>query len=137
MEENGEKVRMFLGNYSAQINDGSRLSLPKKIREQIVGIEIIVAKGFDGCIFGYQKSTWEEMAKEELIKPVSTLEGRKIRRQLFEAAESVGIDDQGRVVLSQNLKKYADLGKSVTVIGAGDHFEIWDKNKWEEYSKQL
>lgn len=128
---------MILGEYSATLSDQSRISLPKKIREQISGTEIVLSKGFDGCIFGYQKSIWEEVVSEELHKPVTSEEGRKIRRQMFAAAEIISFDDQGRFVLSSALKNYAFLKRDIVVIGAGDHFEVWDKNKWKDYSKGL
>jgi MraZ protein len=128
---------MFLGQYSAQLSVGSRVSLPKKIREQITGSEIVLSKGFDGCIFGFNKNTWESVSEEELITPITSSEGRKIRRQLFAAAEVVVQDEQGRCVISQSLREYAHLSKSISIIGAGDHFELWDYDTWEKYSKSL
>lgn len=128
---------MILGEYNATLGDQSRISLPKKIREQISGTEIVLSKGFDGCIFGYQKSIWEKVVAVELQKPVTSEEGRKIRRQMFAAAEIIIFDDQGRFVLPTALKKYAVLKREIVVIGAGDHFEVWDKSKWQDYSKGL
>lgn len=128
---------MILGEYKAILTDGSRLSLPKKIREQISGTELVLSKGFDGCIFGYQKDVWERISETELVKPITTDEGRKIRRQLFAAAEIIAFDEQGRFVLPANLKTYANVAREVVLIGAGDHFEIWDKKSWEQYLKNL
>ncbi len=128
---------MILGEFSATLTDQFRISLPKKIREQISGIELVLSKGFDGCIFGYQKDIWEKVSEDELNKPVTTEDGRKIRRQLFAAAEVVMFDEQGRFVLSQTLRKYARLEREIVLIGAGDHFEIWEKNIWAEYLKKL
>ena len=128
---------MILGEFSATLTDQFRISLPKKIREQISGIELVLSKVFDGCIFGYQKDIWEKVSEDELNKPVTTEDGRKIRRQLFAAAEVVMFDEQGRFVLSQTLRKYARLEREIVLIGAGDHFEIWEKNIWAEYLKKL
>ena len=128
---------MIVGDFAATLGDQSRIALPKKIREQVTGIELVLAKGFEGCIFGFQKSVWEEIAKQELLKPVSTEEGRRIRRQMFAAAEIIAFDEQGRYVLPKTLKEYAHLTRDVVIIGAGDHFEIWDKTRWQEYVKTL
>ena len=128
---------MIVGDFAATLGDQSRIALPKKIREQVLGTELVLAKGFEGCIFGFQKSVWEEIAKQELLKPVSTEEGRRIRRQMFAAAEIIAFDEQGRYVLPKTLKEYAHLTRDVVIIGAGDHFEIWDKTRWQEYVKTL
>ena len=83
---------MFLGEYQHNLTKGNRLALPSKIRSAIAGSEIVLAKGFEACILGYQKEAWEEMSKTELAKPLSEEEARKIRRQLFPGATLLEIE---------------------------------------------
>jgi MraZ protein len=128
---------MFLGEYKHNLTKGNRLALPSKIRAVIKGEEVVLAKGFEHCILGYEKSSWEKMAETELIKPVSEKEARKIRRQLFSGASLLEIDPQGRLVLPKNLLDYAEAGNEVLVIGAGDHFEIWTVANWKKYLSQI
>ena len=40
-------MKMFLGEYQPNLTDGSRLALPKKLREQILGDEIVLSRGFE------------------------------------------------------------------------------------------
>lgn len=127
---------MLLGEYKPSFTGKNRLALPKKLREQITGNEIILTKGFEKCIFGFDKKVWEETAKLELQKPISSVEGREIRRQMFAGAESVEFDDQGRFVIPETLIKYSGIGEEITIIGAGDHFEIWSSKEWTNYTKQ-
>lgn len=124
---------MFLGEYKHNLTKGNRLALPSKIRSEIKAEEIVLARGFEECILGYQKTTWEEISKTELAKPVSEEEARRIRRQLFPGAVLVEIDQQGRVVIPKNLLGYAKIKTEVVVIGAGDHFEIWEESSWQKY----
>ena len=42
------------------------------------------------------------------------------------------VDGQGRILLPQNLREYAGLEKSVTVVGCNNHAELWDSAKWNE-----
>lgn len=127
---------MFLGEYKHNLTKGNRLALPSKIRSEIEGKEIVLARGFEECILGYQKSTWEEMSKAELAKPVSEVEARQIRRQLFPGAILIEIDQQGRVVIPKNLLAYAKVKAKVVVIGAGDHFEVWEETNWQDYKEK-
>ena len=124
---------MFLGEYKHNLTKGNRLALPSKIRGEIAANEIILARGFETCILAYQKTTWEEISKAELAKPVSEEEARRIRRQLFPGAILVEIDQQGRVVIPKNLLDYAKIKTEVIVIGTGDHFEIWEESTWQKY----
>jgi len=128
---------MFLGEYQHNLTKGNRLALPSKIRSAIAGSEIVLAKGFEACILGYQKEAWEEMSKTELAKPLSEEEARKIRRQLFPGATLLEIDLQGRVVVPQNLLNYAEIKNGAVVLGVGDHFEVWEQKKWQEYLNKI
>ena len=42
-------------------------------------------------------------------------------------------DKQGRVVVPQMLREYADLGDDIVVIGVGTRAEIWNRKAWEQY----
>jgi len=128
---------MFLGEYQHNLTKGNRLALPSKIRSAIAGSEIVLAKGFEACILGYQKEAWEEMSKTELQKPLSEEEARKIRRQLFPGATLLEIDIQGRIVVPQNLLNYAEIKNGAVVLGVGDHFEVWEQKKWQEYLNKI
>ncbi len=128
---------MFLGEYKHNLTSGKRLALPKKIRYEVAGNEVVLTKGFEPCIFGFDRKTWDEAAKQELVVPISEKKGREIRRQMFAGAQMAGIDAQGRVVLPEGLISWAKIKDEMIVIGAGDHFEIWDPEIWKDYSGQL
>lgn len=48
------------------------------------------------------------------------------------AAEAVP-NAQGRVLIPDTLRKYANLDKDVTVIGSGNRVEIWNTDSWNDY----
>ena len=64
-------MKMFLGEYQPNITDGSRISLPKKLREQIEGDEVILSKGFERCIFVYDKEDWLLEAQKQVENPIT------------------------------------------------------------------
>jgi len=43
------------------------------------------------------------------------------------------MDKQGRVLVPDNLRDYADLGNEVVIVGVGDHIEIWSPERWEAF----
>lgn len=128
----------FLGEYLVSFTGKSRLVIPKKIRESL-GREVFftLTKGYDGCLSGYKKEDWKK-ATDELMEE-SAITGRRmdLRRHIFSSAVEVEVDTQGRGIIPPNLMEYAGLttSKDAIIIGVGNHFEIWDKNKWAEYQK--
>ena len=128
---------MFLGEYEPNVDEKGRLTLPKKIREGISGHEVIVTRGFERCIFGYEKTAWQEATGKELLQPITDVRSRANRRYLFSGAAQLELDGQGRLVIPRNLLRFADIREDVAVIGAGDHFEIWAKSLWQNEQRKL
>ena len=124
-------MRMFLGEYQPNITEGSRIALPKKLREQVRGDELILSRGFEKCIFVYDKEDWVSEANKQVENPISDSKTRDLKRFMYAGAAESTIDAQGRVVLPTNLKDYAQVDKKTAVIGAGDHIEIWDLENWK------
>jgi MraZ protein len=130
-------MRMFLGEYQPNITEGSRIALPKKLRDQIRGEELILSKGFERCVFVYDKEDWVFEAQKQVENPITDSKTRDIKRYMFSGAVEASIDAQGRIVLPSSLKDYAGLDKRTVVIGAGDHIEVWDVDTWRKQSEKI
>lgn len=128
---------MFLGSWEPSFDFKSRrIALPKKIRDYLATSEIILSYGFEACIFGFDTKSWEEESAKQLAGQLTDPRSRDIRRFFFSRAESILLDDQGRFVIPFDLFEYAQIKKPI-VIGAGDHFEVWDEGRWQDYKKKL
>ena len=128
---------MFLGSYEPSFDLISRrLALPKKIRDYLATSEIILSYGFEKCIFGFDTKSWEKESTKQLEHPLTDRDARSTRRFFFSSAERVSVDPQGRVVIPGDLLEYAKIKKPI-IIGAGDHFEIWDSKNWYEERLRL
>jgi MraZ protein len=127
-------MKLFLGEYDHALDERGRITLPRKIRQELEGeADVILARGFDTCIFGFDRSSWEREAGKHLETPVTDEKGRNLRRYLFSGAQKADIDKLGRILVPAQLKEYASISRNVAIIGAGDHFEIWDAKRWEDY----
>ena len=128
---------MFLGSYRPSFDLNSRrIALPKKIREYLKSNEIILSFGFEKCIFGFDTQTWQKQSEKQLDRPITDRASRDIRRFFFATAEHIRLDDQGRFVIPSQLLEYAEV-KNPIIIGAGDHFEIWNEATWEVHKLKL
>lgn len=118
---------MFLGTYQTNFTGKNRVVLPKGLRLALKGDrKLALTKGFDGCIWGFDSKAWEKEVSRQLKIPVTKEKGRILRRLFFSAAFNLELDQQGRFVIPASLLITARIKDQVLIIGAGDHFEIWN-----------
>ena len=55
--------------------------------------------------------------------------------RLAAATDEQHPDAQGRITLSADHRRYANLAKDCVVIGSVDYLEIWDSAAWQEYQQ--
>jgi len=48
----------------------------------------------------------------------------------------VDLDKQGRIILPDYLRQYAQVNKKAVVAGLYNRLEIWDEKRWEEYKSK-
>lgn len=128
---------MLLGTYEPTLIGKNRLALPAKLRKEISGDRLVLAVGFEECVLGFEEKKWEEVTLNDLATPLSDKKGRDLRRKMFSQAEVVELDGQGRIVVPESLVSGREFKGEIVVAGCGDHFEIWSKQKWEEYRARM
>ena len=124
---------MLLGEYSHNLDAKGRVSVPAKFREEL-GHTFIVTKGLDNCLFAYSKEEWKTFEEKLKNLPLTNMNARNFIRFFFSGATECEIDKQGRINIPQNLREYASLSKDVYIIGVSTRVEIWDKEKWDNYT---
>lgn len=124
---------MLVGQYNHNVDDKGRLSVPAKFREEL-GMSFIVTKGLDNCLFAYSKEEWTKFEEKLKSLPLTNPNARNFIRFFFAGATECEIDKQGRINLPQSLRDYAGLTKEVSVIGVLTRVEIWDKERWNNYT---
>jgi len=83
------------------------------------------------CIVACPMPEWE-LLKGQLEQLRNTnQELRDFRSLMAGRSEELELDPQGRVRISQSLMRYAGLSKDVVLVGLGDKFEIWDRQRFE------
>lgn len=122
---------MFMGEYNHTIDTKGRLIIPSKFREQL-GDEFIVTKGLDGCLFVFPKNEWELFEEKLRDLPLTQKNARKFVRFFVAGANLCELDKQGRILLPQPLREFAQLDKDVVLSGNINRIEIWSKEKWAE-----
>ena len=123
---------MFIGEYQHSVDPKKRLALPSKFRKEL-GSKVVVTRGLDKCLFVYPLRTWKELAEKLGTLPMGESGTRSFVRLMLAGAIDVDLDKQGRILLPDYLKEYAELDRSVIVAGLFNRLEVWNEDKWKAY----
>ena len=112
-----------------------RIVLPARYRERLLEIsqsQLMVTIDTDQpCLLIYPLNEWERIEEKIEALPSFNPTTRRIQRLLIGHATDVEIDSNGRTLLSNPLRDYAQLGRKVVLIGQGKKFELWDAALWD------
>jgi MraZ protein len=125
---------MFKGFSTISIDAKGRLAIPARHRDQL-SIEdsnalVLTLNPWDRCLWLYPSSEWEVI--EDKLQGLSDFdrESRRTKQIIRGYATDCALDSQGRVLLPNELRKFALLDKRVAFLGQGNKFEIWDDDTW-------
>jgi len=125
---------MFFGEYSYKVDEKGRVPLPPKFRRDLKE-GVILSKGIEKCIVVYSVAEWNRLSDSLSAKAVTPSALRRLNRAIFGSAFSASFDGQGRITLPFALRSYAEIGDTVTVVGANNCVELWSEYEWEAEQK--
>lgn len=124
---------MFIGEYNHALDSKNRMIIPSKLREELNG-KFVITKGLDGCLYVYPINEWIKLEEKLKTLPLTDKNARAFVRFFFSGACEIEMDKQGRALIPQNLKEYANIEKEIVSIGVLTRIEIWSKESWIEYN---
>jgi MraZ protein len=124
---------MFMGTVYNSIDEKNRMIVPAKLRANL-GNRCILTKGLDRCLYIYAVQDWEEQMAKISKLPESDPKVRAFIRHFCANATECEFDRQGRIVIPQELKGYADIEKELVTMGAMSKIEVWSKAVWDTAS---
>jgi MraZ protein len=127
---------MFLGEYTHNIDEKGRLTLPARWREEL-GQHVVVTRGMEPCLFVFSKPKFEAFMSEVIQVGFTAGDARGLSRFLSSKATDDELDKQGRISLPQNLREFCHLNGEVMVVGAFDHIELWAPAQYEHADAEL
>ena len=132
-------MAMFTGEYFHQLDAKNRIRIPARLKMDL-GEEYYFAFGTNHCIFVFTKQKMEQYLEELGAAKLSDLEAQKRVRMFARTCVQVEEDNQGRIVLSPELRRHAQLGKDdkeLVICGAVNRIEIWNKRLYDEYTADM
>ena len=124
----------FVSNYMLRLDAKGRVSIPAPFRG------VLVRDGFEGL---YCYPTLDQPAIDAggnaLLADIESLiaryppyanEREEFLVALYGTSETLKIDGEGRVILSDALKSHAGVGDAVAFVGLGHKFQIWEPERF-------
>lgn len=127
---------MFLGTYGHTVDAKGRLAVPARFRD-LLGNGAVVTRGAERCLVIYPEPAWATLRVSIDGLPMSDPNARAFRRFMFAEASPVELDGQGRILLPATLRSYAQIEKTVMVVGMDRTVEIWSETAWAAVQADL
>ena len=124
---------MFRGATKVTLDAKGRFAIPTRYRERIAARcegQLIATVDKDYCLLIYPYPEWEEIERKLMRLSSMNKKSRRLQRLMVGHATEVEIDGHGRILLSRELREFAELGRQAVLIGQGNKFELWDEERW-------
>ncbi|MEQ8314401.1 MAG: division/cell wall cluster transcriptional repressor MraZ [Gammaproteobacteria bacterium] len=127
---------MFRGINTINLDAKGRMAMPARYRDQLMqscgGHLVVTIDTNHRCLLLYPISEWEQIERQ--IESLSSFDpmSQRVKHLLIGHANDLELDSNGRVLLPQELRLYAQLEKHVCLIGQGKKLEIWDQDSWAQ-----
>tara|TARA_A100000164_G_C21939787_1_gene790040 strand:- start:4442 stop:4930 length:489 start_codon:yes stop_codon:yes gene_type:complete len=131
-------IGMFKGISSLSIDIKGRASMPQRYRKDFCAknrCKLVITADKDKCLLIYTQSNWIKIEKKLSNLPSYNKEARFIQRLVIGHATESEIDSQGRFLIPNPLREYADIQKKIILLGQGSKFELWSESVWNKNMK--
>jgi MraZ protein len=128
---------LLTGEYQHVVDDKGRVLVSNKLRNQIDadehGSNFYLVLGANGILCLYPEKYFERLVLSVAPGATAPDEAVAFERISFAMSSKIELDNQGRLLLNERLRKRAGLKEDITLVGVRDHIELWNTQDWEQY----
>lgn len=138
---------LFRGNTTVNLDEKGRFAIPTRYRDrvhEICACQLVITVavdercvGMEGCLWIYPLPEWEEFEKKVKDFPIFNKMTAKLKRFLIGNAYECEMDAQGRILLPEKLRNFANLQKKAVLVGQLNRFEVWNEDMWSKKEAQF
>jgi MraZ protein len=127
----------FRGTFDLTLDAKHRLTIPTRYRAAFADGAVLAA-GLEDCVAIWRPQDYDAWTTSALQghSPLSP-EFRKLKRHFTANSQATELDGAGRVMVPRFLLDSGRLDKDVSVVGAGECLELWDRKAWAAYNGEV
>lgn len=125
---------MFRGVQHINMDAKGRLAMPARQREPLLsrceGHIVVTIDTQSHCLVVYPLPEWERIENDIQNLPALKPAVKRFQRLMLGYATDLTLDSNGRMLLPQSLREYAQLDKKLVLVGQGNKLELWSEALW-------
>jgi MraZ protein len=141
VEQQPLNVPAFYNAHELKLDAKHRLFIPADVRRLIDpavhGTAFFVILGSNRKPWLYPEKYYQSQASRMPKAMTPNKDLLAYAQFKFALAQRVEWDEQGRVVMPENLLRRAQIQNEVTLAGVWDHLELWNRADWDRHSDEL
>lgn len=114
---------MLTGEFKHTLDAKGRVFVPAKFRNDL-GNSVVIAKSFRKFLVMYSETEWMNFM-QKLDALGETEDVSEMKRFIMKNAMPTDLDTQGRIIISNDHRQFANLVKDISFIGMTKYVEIW------------
>jgi MraZ protein len=130
--ETTAKPRLFSGEFHPVLDEKKRLTIPSRWRTAPLEELFVVKSPKRGCLAAMPQEVLQAMGEKAASLAHTVADHQAFKDQFFASAVICTVDGQGRMVLSDDLCRFAGIKKEVVLTGGNDKFDIWSPEAWQQ-----
>jgi MraZ protein len=126
---------LFQGAAALNLDAKGRMAVPSRHRDALQALgegRLVLTAHPHRCLLLYPAPAWEPIRAQVLAASSLEAQSAALRRLLVGQAVDCELDAAGRLLITPELRRYANLEKEIWLVGQGSHFEIWSDAGWQK-----
>lgn len=131
------RTLVFSGEFRFSLDEKKRLTVPSRWRAGGLSEVFIIRSLNRGCLAAVTQEMLEALGEEAASQAGTVADHRTFKDHFFSKAVTCPIDSQGRMVLPEDLCRFAGIKKELVLAGGGSKFDIWNPESWERHQAAM
>jgi MraZ protein len=133
--DTAQKSLVFSGEFRPLLDEKKRLTIPARWRSEALEELFIIKSPTRGCLAAMPQNVLQAMGEKAASQAPSVEAHQAFKDHFFASAVICPVDSQGRMVLSDDLCRFAGIKKEVVLAGGDSKFDLWSPEAWEQRKK--
>ena len=127
----------YTGLFRHTLDDKNRLTIPSTWRSAHAENDTFLATPHpDGYVAVLPPAEVDKLYEKTSQKALTDRDAQEAFAWFFAASLAFTFDKQGRIALTDELRKHADIGKDAVLVGSANKFNIYSPARWEKVEQR-